>query len=205
MCSFGCAWLYIISIIFNIRITKGEYGLTSGTFKLYCLAVSFGVICNVIEFIIQYFDMDLNVKMSKLAGCIFVLWKIYSLKNSGEPDWDTGDEPEEPFSTTIGATLCIMVSYTFPTSAAIAFAITLAIVRNITGIEKYKLIRIVPVSILNMIEIIVGTILVRLAYKCSFFLAIILISLITLFFNIIISAVNDIILDLVTKGRFLQN
>ena len=97
------------------------------------------------------------------------------------------------------------MSYTFPTVAAIMMAIIIAIFQTISQIEKYKFLRIIPLSILNTIEIIIASFLVRLVYCCAFFESLFLIPLIGLFFNILLVVMNDYIIDIVTKKQFLQD
>lgn len=199
--------LHVLAIMINILITKGKEGLTSGRFKLYGIAAFFGVLCNIVEFIFQYSIKYNFICLIEIIAGLWVLYKIYSLKNSGEPSWYTGDEMEEtpnPFCSTVGATFCIMVSYTFPTVAAIGMAIIFALAQSLTEIDKYKFIRIVPMSVINILEIITASILVRLAYKCSILKALFLISVIGLIFNILMGALNDYIFDRITKGKFLQ-
>ncbi len=199
--------LYTISLIINIRIKKGEYGLTSGRFKLCFIAALFGVCCNMVDYVLRNTKVTDNVWIAKIVLLFVILYKIYSLSDSGNPLWVTGDEWEQnenPFDTTVGMSFSIMIAYMLPMGAAIFMAIVMSFVSSVINIEKYKFIRILPMSIINTIEIVLVTILVKVSYRFDFIFAVLSIATLGAIFNIVFAALNDIVFDYFTGDKYFQ-
>ena len=96
--------IYLLTIILNIRITKGEFGITPGRFKAYCIAALFGVISNFADRLVYLYKVDWEISpVIKVVASFWVLYKLWKLSRYGDPRWHTGDEDSEnkdPFSTT---------------------------------------------------------------------------------------------------------
>lgn len=52
--------VYALTIMINIRITQGEFGITQGRFKAYCIAAFLGVACNASELLIYKLNINDN-------------------------------------------------------------------------------------------------------------------------------------------------
>ena len=202
--------LHIMVIILSILITKGEYGLTRGRFKIYCIVVFLCVLCNFVEIVLMYFELFDFIQPIKgicFIGGIFIIFKIQSFINNGDPCWYTGDEFEEnvnTFSGTVGSVFCIMISYMLTTCVLIKIAVIISIFQTVLENDKYKFSRVVPLSIINIVEIIVASKLIGWAYEFSFVISIFYVLLIGLIANILLPTINDDILDWITKGKFLK-
>ncbi len=203
---------YIISIYLNIVIVKGEYGCLPGTFKLYSLAVVVSVLCNFVDVICIKNKIVGEFFFIKVLLVGFTLFKIYSLKNSGDPRWvaDYKDiysgelDPNVPFSSTEGMAFCILVAYTFPTIAAIIAIVVISLIQGLYEIEKYKFKRSVVLTIIASVETLIASGLVKLSYGCDTLKAIFFIALIGMVFNILLGTLNGKILDLIAGDRFLR-
>lgn len=203
--------VYILTIMINIRITQGEFGITQGRFKAYCIASLFGVLCNASELLIYKLKINDNewIYIIEVIGLVYVSFKLWCLKNSGDPRWYMGDEDnananEDPFSTTIGVSFCIMIAYTFPWWAAALFGIEVTMMQGLCELEHYKYKRVFPLIIINSTEIILASFIVKRVYEFDYFKALFIIAIVGLVFNILLVAINGIILDYITKDKYRQ-
>lgn len=199
--------VYALTILINIRITQGEVGITQGRFKAYCIAVLFGVICNASELLIYKLKINDNewIYIIEVIGLVYVLFKLWCLKNSGDPRWYMGDEDnanEDPFSTTIGVSFCIMIAYTFPWWSAGLFGIEVTMMQGLYELERYKYKRVIPLVIINLTEIILASFIVKRAYEFDYFKALFIIAIVGLVFNLLLVVINGIILDYITKDKY---
>lgn len=206
-CIFIMISVYFLSIILSIRIQDGEDSLNIPKIRTCFVTAIFGMSFNVIDFIVK----DLknisknNIVYLEVFFILCAIYKIYGCK--GNLLWDPDDEYEEtgnPFKSTIGMSICILSSYTFPIKVLIGVTVVITLANSVMNINKYKISRFVPICILNIIEIKIASCLVELSYNFPFSRAILAISLIGLIFNIIISSINDIVFDRITGDRFIM-
>lgn len=201
--------VYALTIMINIRITQGEFGITQGRFKAYCIAAFFGVACNASELLIYKLNINDNewLYIIEVIGLFYVPFKLWRLKNSGDPGWYVEDEDnanEDPFSATIGVSFCIMIAYTFPWWAAALFGMEVTMMQGLCELEHYKYKRVFPLIIINSTEIILASFIVKKVYEFDYFKALFIIAIVGLVFNILLVAINGIILDYITKDKYRQ-
>lgn len=204
---------YMLSIIINIRLVKGEYGFLPATFKLYSFAVIVSVLCNLIDVVCIKNDVTDEIFWIKLILMALTLFKILSLKNSGDPSWaaDYKDvnavelDPEMPFTSTEGMSFCIMVAYTFPIVFAIIVIWMIMFIQGLCNLGKYKLKRVFALWAIAAIETAIASCLVRLSYNLDILKALFCVALIGMVFNIVLGSLNEIVLDHVTGDIFLQD
>lgn len=203
---------YTISIICNILLVKGNLGFLPGTIKLYSIAVIICVLCNSIDVICVQYNITDCFYIFKVLLVLVVLYKICTLKNSGDPRWvaDYKDiylgelDPKMPFSSTEGMSFCIMVAYTFPTIAAMIVMAGITVVQGLCEIEKYKFKRTGILCIMVEAEVLFSTWLVHLSYSCDILKALFCVALIGMVFNIILGSINGKLLDFLTGDRYLN-
>lgn len=201
------------SIIINIRLVKGEFGFLPGTIKLYSMAVIASVLCNSIDVICIKYNIAADLTLPKLMLTAITLFRIRSLKNSGDPRWaaDFKDvyaselDPDIPFTSTEGMSFCIMVAYTFPTVLAIIVICMVMIIQGIRNIEKYKFERTFVLCVMAGIETIIASQLVIRSCDLDVLKALFFVALIGMFFNIVLGSLNGLFLDFVTGDYFLKD
>lgn len=221
-------FFYILSIYLNLLIVKKNENILPGTFKLYSFAVFVSVICNLLGVILVKYNISssiINFDFIKIFDCInffdllkiailvLALYIINSLKNSGDPryvadykDINSGElDPDMPFSSTLGMSFCIMVSYTFPFWLAMIVMFWILFVQGLFKLEKYKLRRVVVLIVMVGIETAIATHLVRLSYKLNLLLALLSVAFIGMIFNIVLGSLNEIVLDRVAGDYFSQD
>lgn len=198
--------IYLLTIILNIRITKGEFGITSGRFKAYCIAALFGVISNFADRLVYLYKVNWRISpVIKVVALIWVLCKLWKLSRYGDPRWYTGDEDSEnkdPFSTTIGVSFCIMLAYTAPMAIAVSWGIIITLVQGLFELETYEYKRVIPMIMINLLEIVLSTCVSQWAYRLQFWTSIYVIALVGVICNIFLIAVNGRILDYITNDKY---
>ncbi len=203
---------YFLSIILNIRIVKGKYGFLPGTIKLYSVAIIVSVGCNLMDTILIKNSITGNFIWIKLILLVITLIWIYNKKNSGNPNYvaDYKDinaaelDPDIPFSSTEGMALCIMIIYTFPIVVAMLFSVGITLLQGLFEAEKYEFKRAVIISIMACIESLIASYSVHLSYGLDLKMALFLVALIGLIFNMLLGTLNGIIVDCVTKKKYLK-
>ena len=207
-------FFYILSIYLNLLIVKKNENILPGTFKLYSFAVFASVICNLLGVILVKYNISFSIiDVIKSGFLVLVLYIINFLKNSGDPryvadykDINSGElDPDMPFSSTLGMSFCIMVSYTFPFWLAMIVMFWILFVQGLFKLEKYILRRVVVLIVMVGIETAIATHLVRLSYKLNLLLALLSVAFIGMIFNIVLGSLNEIVLDRVAGDYFSQD
>lgn len=167
--------VYVLTVMINIRITQGEFGNTQGRFKAYCIAAFFGVVCNASELLIY----KLKISDNEWIYILEVIGLVY-------------------------VSFCIMITYTFPWWAAILWGTEVTLMQGLFELKCYKYSRVIPLIIINSIEIIFASFIVRSAYRFDYCKALFIIAMVGLIFNLLLVAINGIILDYITKDKYRQ-
>lgn len=75
-------------------------------------------------------------------------------------------------------------------------------VQGLFELETYEYKRVIPMIMINLLEIVLSTCVSQWAYRLQFWTSICVIALVGVIFNIFLVAVNERILDYVTNDKY---